>query len=88
MSSTFVKGTLKDTEAASSSDRLCRVVLTKEEYYCVPSLDDLDQRTLDNCCEVENFTVGREGYGKVFFPGKIDVFGLNLDELGETRCYI
>ena len=87
LGATFVKGlgTPQSTGVASSSDRLCGVVLTKEKYYCVPSLDDLDLRTRDNRCEVENFTVGREGFGKVFFPGKTDVFGLNLDELGEKE---
>ncbi len=32
-------------------------------------------------CLVENFTVGRNGYGNVFFPGVTNVAGLNLDEI-------
>ena len=31
---------------------------------------------------VEGFTVGRRGFGQVHFPGKTDVYGFNLDELG------
>ncbi|PIK59288.1 hypothetical protein BSL78_03798 [Apostichopus japonicus] len=31
--------------------------------------------------EVENFTIGREGYGSVFFPGVTDISNLNLDEI-------
>ena len=58
-------------------------MLDEGEYYCTPSLDELDRRTRDNRCEVDGFTVGREGFGKVFFPGKTDVFGLNLDKLGK-----
>ena len=32
-------------------------------------------------CLVENFTVGRTGYGNIFFPGVTNVAGLNLDEI-------
>ncbi len=32
-------------------------------------------------CNVENFTIGREGYGNIFFPGVTNVAGLNLDEI-------
>ena len=34
-------------------------------------------------CMVQGFTVGRRGFGQVHFPGKTDVYGLNLDELGK-----
>ena len=34
-------------------------------------------------CEVENFTVGREGFGKVCFLGMTDVAGLDLDNLSK-----
>jgi cytosine/adenosine deaminase-related metal-dependent hydrolase len=37
----------------------------------------------DGGCVVDNFTVGREGYGNVFFPDTFDVGDLNLDEIGE-----
>lgn len=33
---------------------------------------------------VENFTIGREGFGSIFFPGMTDVTGLNLDEIGDV----
>ena len=32
-------------------------------------------------CNVDSFTVGREGYGNIFFPGTTNVAGLNLDEI-------
>ena len=32
---------------------------------------------------VDDFVVGREGYGKVKFYGRTNVAGLNLDEIGE-----
>lgn len=36
-------------------------------------------------CIVPNFTIGREGYGNVYFNEPIDVYGLNLDELVHFR---
>lgn len=35
-------------------------------------------------CVVENFVVGRDGYGNVVFPGFTNVAGLNLDEIGKA----
>ena len=33
---------------------------------------------------VDDFVVGREGYGKVKFYGRTNVAGLNLDEIGKN----
>ncbi|GIY84618.1 hypothetical protein CDAR_169222 [Caerostris darwini] len=58
------------------------IVLTDATYYTIPSLNDMiHSLTADNKCLVKDFTVGREGYGKVTFPGITDVYGLNLDEI-------
>jgi len=35
----------------------------------------------DGNCFVENFTIGRAGYGNVFFPGITNIAGMNFDEL-------
>ena len=35
-------------------------------------------------CFVDGFTVGREGYGSVFFHGQINVANLDLDDIGEA----
>ncbi|XP_031712802.1 nuclear pore complex protein Nup98-Nup96-like [Anarrhichthys ocellatus] len=32
------------------------------------------------------FTVGRKGYGSIFFPGEVNVTALNLDEIVHFRC--
>ena len=37
---------------------------------------------------VEDFVIGRHGFGKIFFPGQTDLAGLNLDELGERSMYL
>ena len=36
-------------------------------------------------CVVPNFTVGRRGYGNVYFDKELDVSGLNLDEICHFR---
>ena len=48
------------------------IQLTRSEYYTIPSLEELGRMTdADGCCKVENLTIGREGYGSVFFPGEL-----------------
>ena len=68
------------------------IVLNRPDYYTLPALDELTECLEDvededgnkqMTCPVENFVVGREGYGNVMFPGVSDVAGLNLDEIGE-----
>lgn len=36
-------------------------------------------------CVVKGFTIGRKGYGNVYFPDEMDVAGLNIDELVHFR---
>ncbi len=59
------------------------VVLRRAGYYTMPALADLSAYVDEGSgsCLVENFTVGRRGYGNVFFPGVTNVAGLNLDEI-------
>lgn len=59
------------------------IVLTRPGYYTDPSMDELATMVDENGdCLVEDLTIGREGYGSVFFPGTINVAGMNLDEIG------
>ncbi|XP_060517392.1 nuclear pore complex protein Nup98-Nup96-like isoform X1 [Cylas formicarius] len=60
------------------------VICTRPEYYTLPNLDELslDQ---NGCCFVRGFTIGRRGYGNVYFPDEMDVAGLNIDELVHFR---
>ena len=56
-------------------------VLTKEEYYSVPSMDVLRELTTEELKCIPNFTVGRFGHGKVEFLGQTNVTGLNLNQI-------
>ncbi|XP_068436301.1 nuclear pore complex protein Nup98-Nup96 isoform X3 [Clinocottus analis] len=62
------------------------IVLNRVGYYTIPSLDDLAEMVDDNgVCVVDNFTVGRKGYGSIFFPGEVNVSALNVDEIVHFR---
>ncbi|XP_067347794.1 nuclear pore complex protein Nup98-Nup96 isoform X3 [Channa argus] len=62
------------------------IVLNRVGYYTIPSIEDLADMVDENGeCIVENFTVGRKGYGSIFFPGEVNVTGLNLDEVVHFR---
>lgn len=62
------------------------IVLNRVGYYTIPSMDDLAEMVDENGdCVVENFTVGRKGYGSIFFPGEVNVAGLNLDDTVHFR---
>uniref|UniRef100_A0A7N6B4P1 Nuclear pore complex protein Nup98-Nup96 n=1 Tax=Anabas testudineus TaxID=64144 RepID=A0A7N6B4P1_ANATE len=65
---------------------LSGILLTRVGYYTIPSMEDLAEMVDENGeCVVENFTVGRKGYGSIFFPGEVNVSGLNLDEIVHFR---
>ncbi|KAJ7388100.1 Nuclear pore complex protein Nup98-Nup96 [Desmophyllum pertusum] len=60
----------------------CSVILRRSEYYTIPPLHELNQ-SIDSNGDVfvDDFVVGREGYGQVKFYGRTNVAGLNLDEI-------
>merc|ERR1719462_18609 len=55
------------------------VTLSRDGYYTIPPVKDL-VLDADGNCMVTGFTIGREGYGNIHYPGSINVAGLNLDE--------
>uniref|UniRef100_A0A8C9Y0W7 Nuclear pore complex protein Nup98-Nup96 n=1 Tax=Sander lucioperca TaxID=283035 RepID=A0A8C9Y0W7_SANLU len=62
------------------------IVLNRVGYYTIPSMEDLAEMVDENGkCVVDNFTIGRKGYGSIFFPGEVNVTGLNLDEIVHFR---
>lgn len=55
--------------------------LTREGYYTVPSIGDLQQMSEEQLKAVDNFVIGAHSYGSIRFLQPIDVRGLNLDDL-------
>ncbi|XP_041657844.1 nuclear pore complex protein Nup98-Nup96 isoform X2 [Cheilinus undulatus] len=76
----------EEPQESQQSPHPAGIVLSRVGYYTIPSMDDLCEMVDENGeCVVENFTVGRKGYGSVFFPGEVNVTGLNLDEIVHFR---
>ncbi|XP_052868912.1 nuclear pore complex protein Nup98-Nup96 [Anopheles cruzii] len=79
--STSVPALVEDAEPHPTG-----IVLRRTGYYTIPSLDEIAQLMDDEGrCMVANFTIGRKGYGNVYFNEPIDVAGLNLDEIVHFR---
>ncbi|XP_022600404.1 nuclear pore complex protein Nup98-Nup96 isoform X2 [Seriola dumerili] len=76
----------EEQQEAQQSPHPAGIVLNRVGYYTIPSMEDLAEMVDENGeCVVENFTVGRKGYGSIFFPGEVNVTGLNLDEIVHFR---
>ncbi|XP_074466676.1 nuclear pore complex protein Nup98-Nup96 isoform X2 [Sebastes fasciatus] len=76
----------EEQQESQQSPHPAGVVLNRVGYYTIPSMEDLAEMVDDNGeCVVDNFTVGRKGYGSIFFPGEVNVTGLNLDEIVHFR---
>ncbi|KAM9728244.1 nuclear pore complex protein Nup98-Nup96-like, partial [Menidia menidia] len=76
----------EDQEETPQPPHPAGLVLTRLGYYTIPSLEDLAELVDENGeCVVDNFTVGRRGYGSVFFPGEVNLTGLNLDQVVHFR---
>ena len=59
-----------------------KIQLKRSQYYTMPPFSELASITDNNGdCIVENFVIGRAGYGNVFFPGMTNIAGMNFDEL-------
>lgn len=65
----------------------CGVILTRTDYYTIPSLEQCDAfYNADNdTCVVDSFTVGRIDYGSIFWKGPLNIKSLNLDEIVHIR---
>ncbi|XP_052889086.1 nuclear pore complex protein Nup98-Nup96 [Anopheles moucheti] len=79
--STSVAAVVEDAEPHPTG-----IVLRRVGYYTIPTLDEIAQlMDEDGHCVVPNFTIGRKGYGNVYFNEPIDVAALNLDEIVHFR---
>ncbi|XP_068587741.1 nuclear pore complex protein Nup98-Nup96 [Cebidichthys violaceus] len=76
----------EEQQEVQQSPHPAGIVLNRVGYYTIPSMDDLAEMVDENGdCVVDNFTVGRKGYGSIFFPGEVNVTALNLDEIVHFR---
>ncbi|KAK2556110.1 Nuclear pore complex protein Nup98-Nup96 [Acropora cervicornis] len=72
----------EDGSSGNGAGEPCGIVLKRSEYYTIPPLNELNQMVDSNGdVFVDDFIVGRTGYGCVKFHGKTNVAGLNLDEI-------
>lgn len=77
---------VEEQQESRRSPHPAGIVLNRVGYYTIPSMEDLAEMVDEQGdCVVENFTVGRKGYGSVFFPGEVNVTGLNLDDIVHFR---
>lgn len=82
----FLDDTNADISLINTEPHPTGIVLQRSGYYTIPPLDKLtDFMTEDGKCIVPNFTIGRKGYGNVYFGEPLDVAGLNFDELVHFR---
>ncbi|XP_038674987.1 nuclear pore complex protein Nup98-Nup96 isoform X3 [Scyliorhinus canicula] len=86
----YIDGSLNEERESETDDNLpphpAGIVLTRVGYYTIPSMDELAQQLNDGGeCIVENFTIGRKGYGSVYFPGIMNLTNVNLDEIVHVR---
>uniref|UniRef100_A0A182MCY3 Nuclear pore complex protein Nup98-Nup96 n=1 Tax=Anopheles culicifacies TaxID=139723 RepID=A0A182MCY3_9DIPT len=79
--STSVAAVVEDAEPHPTG-----IVLRRVGYYTIPTLDEIAQlMDEEGRCIVPNFTIGRKGYGNVYFNEPMDVAGQNLDEIVHFR---
>ena len=76
---------LQDTTIATApSPHPCGIICNRADYYTIPSLEKLAGRLDANGdCIVDNLSIGRTGFGSVFFPGKTNVANLDIDDVGK-----
>lgn len=71
----------KDQMQAMRTVHVDDPILTRDDYYTQPPMEELETFSSEELSAVSEFTVGRDGIGRVVFPGETDVRGLNLDEI-------
>lgn len=82
----YLDETIPDISLIEAEPHPTGIILRRPGYYTIPSLDKLvDYIREDGSCVVPDFTIGRKGYGNVYFGEPIDVAGLDLDDLVHFR---
>ena len=72
----------EEDELNDQSKHPAKIQLKRAQYYTMPKFTELANITDTNGdCIVENFVIGRAGYGNIFFPGMTNIVGMNFDEI-------
>ena len=72
----------EDDDLNDQCNHPAKIQLKRSQYYTLPKFSELANITDKNGdCIVENFVIGRAGYGNIFFPGMTNIAGMNFDEL-------
>ncbi|XP_036603753.1 nuclear pore complex protein Nup98-Nup96 isoform X1 [Trichosurus vulpecula] len=76
----------EEEEESTYHNHPAGIILTRVGYYTIPSMDDLAKITNEKGeCIVTDFTIGRKGYGSIYFEGVVNLTNLNLDEIVHIR---
>lgn len=76
--------TNQNNSMTSKKHGSAEVILQRSGYYTIPSVSQLYLDS-EGKCLVSGFTVGREGYGNIHFPGTINIANINLDDIVHIR---
>lgn len=58
----------------------CGVTFTRSDYFMIPDFAKIHKfRTNNNQCVIDGLTIGRLGYGNIYFREPVDIFGINID---------
>ena len=71
-----------EEEEDDSQPQPAGVKLRRAGYYTIPSMSELSTMVdPEGNLNVENFTIGRQGYGNIFFPGMTNIKAMNFDDI-------
>ena len=57
------------------------------DYYITPTVADIDKMSPEELTEVQNFTVGKKGYGEVKFLQPVDLTSISLSNLANIVIF-
>ncbi|KAE8628187.1 hypothetical protein XENTR_v10007381 [Xenopus tropicalis] len=82
----FNEDSFRETEILDASPHPAGIILTRDSYYTIPSMEELARSVDENGeCIVNGFTIGREGFGSIYFEGIVNLTNLDLDSIVHIR---
>lgn len=73
--------TLSSDECMQPAPASLLPLLTREEYYSSPSTEMMSKMSEVKLSQIDNFEIGRYGYGSIKWPGLTDVRRLDFDKI-------